>query len=237
MRTRSHVLSITAVLFCWTALSILPRFPSAAVRSYSSRWEDAVRRFEESDREQSPPAGGVLFIGSSSIRLWDVASSFPDLPVINRGFGGSEVADAAQFADRIVIPYRPQTIVLYAGDNDISRDKPPVCVHTDFREFVSRVHTALPEARILFIAIKPSLARWKLIHRIRAANSLIRLDCERDPLLTYVDVEPSMLGDDGRPRRELFRDDGLHLNRAGYALWSDLVRPHLAPLPDPEDGE
>lgn len=237
MKLRPAVRCLCAVVFCGAALTIQPPIPSAADDSSPSRWEDAVRKFEDSDREQSPPVGGVLFIGSSSIRMWDLDSSFPDQPVINRGFGGSEVADAVHFAHRIVIPYQPRTIVLYAGDNDISREKTPCRIHTDFREFVETVHVELPETRILFIAIKPSLARWKLVHRMRAANALIRMDCEEDPLLTYVDVEPAMLGDDGRPRGELFKDDGLHLNETGYALWSDLVRTHLESNPVPEDGE
>jgi lysophospholipase L1-like esterase len=214
-------------LVCWKCSWLLTPAPCVADDSPSSRWEDAIQKFEESDRQQPPPQDGILFIGSSSIRMWDVESSFPDLPVINRGFGGSEVADSVYFADRIVIPYRPRTIVFYAGDNDISRDKTPCRVYDDFREFVAIVHGALPETRIVFIAIKPSLARWKLVHRMRAANALIHVDCEEDPLLTYVDVEGPMLGGDGRPRPELFKEDGLHLNEAGYAIWNDLVRPYI----------
>lgn len=220
----------------WIICACLAPMPCTGDDSPSSRWEESIQRFEESDREQPPPASGILFVGSSSIRMWDVAASFPDRPVINRGFGGSEVADAVHFADRIVIPYRPHTIVLYAGDNDISHDKTPCRVHEDFQEFVSTVHAALPETRILFVAIKPSLARWELIHRIRAANALVRVDCEENPLLTYVDVEEPMLGDDGRPREELFKEDGLHLNEAGYAIWNDLLRPLLSAEPAAEGG-
>ena len=192
-----------------------------------SRWEEAIRRFEESDIQEPPPCGGILFIGSSSIRKWDVESSFPNLPVLNRGFGGSEIPDSVHFADRIVFPYRPRAVVLYAGDNDISREKTPCRVHEDFRDFVSTIHGELPETRIIFIAIKPSLARWELIHHMRAANALIRADCEENPRLTYVDVDGPMLDNCGRPRAELFEEDGLHLNDDGYLLWSDLVRPHL----------
>lgn len=214
-------------LVCWTFGRLLQPTPCPADDSPSSKWENDIRKFEESDRQHAPPQGGILFLGSSSIRIWDVGSSFPDLPVINRGFGGSEIADSVHFADRIVIPYHPRTIVFYAGDNDISHNKTPCRVYDDFREFVSIVHGALPETRIVFIAIKPSLARWKLAYRMRAANALIRADCEEDPLLTYVDVEPPMLGDDGQPRPELFKPDGLHLNEDGYAIWNDLVRPYV----------
>jgi lysophospholipase L1-like esterase len=215
-------------VFFLVAVRVLCAVLCTADDSPSSRWEETIQRFEAADRAQPPPEGGVLFIGSSSIRMWDVEASFPELRVINRGFGGSEIADAVHFADRIVIPYRPRAIVFYAGDNDISRQKSPVRVYEDFQEFVSTVHASLPETRILFVAIKPSLARWELIHRMRAANALIRVDCEEDPLLTYIDVEKPMLGEDGRPRAELFKDDGLHLNEEGYAIWNDLVRPLIA---------
>lgn len=232
MKLRSTALRVS--LFFLTAC-VLSAELCTADDSPSSRWEETIQHFEAADREQPPPTGGILFLGSSSIRMWDVEASFPNLPVFNRGFGGSEIADSVHFADRIVIPYRPRTIVFYAGDNDISRKKTPVRVYEDFQAFVSTVHAALPETRILFVAIKPSLARWELIHRIRAANALIRVDCEENPLLTYIDVEPPMLGEDGRPRPELFKDDGLHLNEEGYAIWNDLVRPHIALDADAEN--
>lgn len=232
MRNRVRFLLLSAVS---GTLCFVPASHSLSDDVSASRWEEAIRNFEEADQESPPATGGVLFIGSSSIRLWDVAAAFPNVPVVNRGFGGSEVADALHFVDRIVIPYQPRTIVLYAGDNDINREKTPCRVHEDFQQFVSAVHAALPETRVLFIAIKPSLSRWGLIHRIRAANALIRADCEEDPLLTYVDVEGPMLGDDGRPRAELFKEDGLHLNDAGYDLWNELVRPHLEAGAEIED--
>lgn len=217
---RSLLLSVSAVIVVSSPLTADDDSPSA-------RWEPAIQAFEQQDREDPPQPGGVLFVGSSSIRMWDLDESFPDLNALNRGFGGSEVADAVHFADRIVLPYRPRLIVLYAGDNDIARDKPPCRVYEDFRKFVAVVHKELPETRIVYIAIKPSLARWELIHRMRAANALIAAECHEHPLLTFLDIEPPMLGEDGRPREELFVEDGLHLSDAGYALWSDLLRPHL----------
>ena len=200
-----------------------------------SRWEEAIQEFEHSDRDQPPPSDGILFIGSSSIRKWNLSNSFPDLPVFNRGFGGSQIADSVEFADRIVVPYRPRAIVFYAGDNDISREKTPARVQEDFQEFTSLVHSELPETRIIFIAIKPSIARWELVDRMRAANALIRADCEEHRLLTFVDVDVPMLGDNGQPREELFVDDGLHLSDEGYSLWSELVRPHLESVVNSND--
>lgn len=194
-----------------------------------NRWEAQIQAFEAQDRKQAPPRQGVVFIGSSSIRLWDLGKSFPDLPAINRGFGGSQLADAARYVDRIVAPYAPRVVVLYAGDNDIAAGKSPEQVAADYRAFVQRVHAALPAARIVYLAIKPSLARWKLVDKMRRANGLIRAAAREDRRLVFVDVDPPMLDANGKPRPELFKPDGLHLNDEGYKLWAELLRPHLAP--------
>jgi lysophospholipase L1-like esterase len=192
-----------------------------------SRWEPTIAAFEAQDRENPPPAEGILFLGSSSIRMWDVKKWFPDLPVINRGFGGSQIADSVEFADRIVLPCRPKVIVFYAGDNDTAAGKTPEQITGDFKMLVQKVHKALPKTRIVVLAIKPSAKRWQFIERVRETNRLIRAQTEKDPRLVFVDVEPPMLGADGKPRAELFLADGLHLNAEGYALWTSLVRPHL----------
>jgi lysophospholipase L1-like esterase len=196
-------------------------------RAAESRWEPDIRAFEKKDRERKPLPGGIVFVGSSSIRGWDVGKSFPDLPVVNRGFGGSQIADSVEFAGRIVIPYKPKTVVFYAGDNDINAGKTPQQVLSDYREFVAKVHGPLPDAKIVFIAIKPSLRRWNLVSAMREANKLIREYSESDPKLEFVDVDPPMIGADGKPRPELFVEDGLHMTAEGYRIWTALVRPLL----------
>jgi lysophospholipase L1-like esterase len=169
----------------------------------------------------------VLFVGSSSIRLWDVAAWFPGVTTINRGFGGSQLADSLHFAPRIVVPYKPAKIVVYAGDNDLASGKTPQQVFEDYRAFVGLVQRELPSTEVIYIGIKPSIARWKLIDQGRETNGLIREFAAQHPRLKLVDVEPAMLGGDGQPRKELFRLDGLHLNDEGYAIWTELVKPHL----------
>jgi len=208
-------------------LGVCSPLPAEEPDSSFARWEKAISAFEKQDKQNPPPKGATLFVGSSSIRMWKLDKSFPDRDVINRGFGGSEIADSVHFADRIILKHRPKTIVFYAGDNDIAREKTPEKVAEDFQTFVKVIREKLPKTKIVFIAIKPSLARWKLADPMQKANRLIQEKCQKHDRLAFVDVWEPMLGDDGRPRRELFLKDGLHLNEAGYKLWTSLVRPHL----------
>ena len=210
------------------AFGMLPLAAVAADHD-SSRWEKSIARFEAADKKQMPRTDGILFIGSSSIRMWKTLErDFPGEPIINRGFGGSQIADSVHFAGRIVHPYKPRQIVLYAGDNDVAAGKSPETVLADFQQFVKTVHAKLPKARVSFIAIKPSLSRWKLSGKMAMANSLVRNTCSKDKRLDYIDIWQPMLGDNGKPRPDLFLGDGLHLNAKGYALWTSIVKPHLA---------
>jgi len=190
----------------------------------SSRWQAAIAKFEAADKENMPPKNAILFVGSSSIRLWNLDVSFPDLVTINRGFGGSQLADSVQFLDRIVVNYEPQSIVMYAGDNDIKAGKSSQRVFADFAEFVAIVRKKIPKAKIHYVAIKPSISRWQLVTQMRATNGLIKSYCEADELLFFVDIDQPMMGSDQKPRAELFAKDGLHLNVTGYVLWNKVLR-------------
>jgi lysophospholipase L1-like esterase len=193
----------------------------------SARWEDDIAKFEEQDKASPPAQGGVLFVGSSSIRLWKLDKAFPEKGYINRGFGGSQLADSVYFFDRIVKPYKPRLIVLYAGDNDLANEKTPCQVAADFQAFVDRMHAELPETKLIYIAIKPSLRRWNIVHKGQAANAVINAICVDDEKLTFVDIAPPMLLEDGTPNPDLFLPDGLHLNLKGYTLWKQQLEPHL----------
>lgn len=191
-------------------------------------WEAEIAAFEAADRQQAPRPGSVVFVGSSSIRLWNtLATDFPGIPIVNRGFGGSEMADALRFTDRIILPYRPRMVVVYAGDNDLWNGKSPQRVLDDFRSLVRSVHQELPETRVAFIAVKPSVARWKMAPEVRATNELVRRFAASDPRVDYIDIFTPMLGADGTPRPDLFVEDGLHLNSRGYELWTSVVGPFL----------
>ena len=213
----------------WIVLLVCAALFPAAEQATSDRWEKDIAAFEAQDAKSPPPKRAVLFVGSSSIRLWKLKESFPDLETINRGFGGSEVGDSVRYAKRIVIPHAPHVVVLYAGDNDLANGKSPERVLADFKEFVTVVRGALPETKIVYIGIKPSIQRWKLIDKIRHANRLIRehVAAQKSDRLAFVDVDKPMLGDDGKPRADLLLDDGLHLNAKGYELWNKLVRKEI----------
>ena len=192
-----------------------------------SRWEKDIAAFEKQDMDAPPSADAVLFAGSSSIRLWDLKKSFPDVDVINRGFGGSHLADSTHFAPRIILKAAPRVIVFYAGDNDIAAGNTPEQVRDDFRAFAALVHKELPKTRIVFLSIKPSPARWGMADRQKEANGLIQAYCKDNDYLAYLDVATPMLGEDGKPREELLGKDGLHMNEKGYALRASLLKPHL----------
>ena len=205
--------------------------PPAAVASPAapSRWQAAFDRFAADDALHPHPPGGVLFVGSSSIRLWnDLEDQFGNLPVvIKRGFGGSQLSDCVKHLSRLVLHYQPKTVLVYAGDNDLAAGTAPQEVLRRFVAFVDGVRAALPDTRIAYISIKPSPARVALLPEIRATNALIHDYASQAPNVDYIDVYTPMLGADGLPRGELFRGDALHLNADGYALWKRVIAPHL----------
>lgn len=197
-----------------------------AARDFT-QWDKDISEFQKQDSKRLFPPGEVVFVGSSSVRLWDLPKWFGEATALNRGFGGSQICDSVHFVDELVLRHKPRLVVLYAGDNDVAAGKSADEVHADFQAFTASVHKALPETRIVFISIKPSLARWEQRDTQQAANKLIAADCEADPLLDFVDVWPEMLDANGTPKKELYRDDGLHMSDAGYAVWVELTKPYL----------
>ncbi len=193
-----------------------------------SKWEKDISHFEASDKTNPPPKGAILFIGSSSIRMWKtLAGDIPEHKVINRGFGGSEIADSVEFAERIVVPYAPKRIIMYAGGNDIHAKKTPEQVLADFKAFVEKIHRKLPETRVTFISIAPNPARWAELENVKAANFLIEQYTRSHPKLSFIDVFSGMLGKDGKPLPDIYLPDKLHMNPKGYALWASIIGPHL----------
>lgn len=197
-------------------------------KSPSQKWEKEIQAYEAADRKNPPPQGAVLFTGASGIRMWTtLTQDFPGQQVINRGFGGSGMADSVYFADRIVIPYQPRLVVIQAGGNDINAGKSPEYVLEQFKVFVEKVHAKLPNCRILYLSMNPSPARWSQRDKQQKANQIIKQYIASGKNLEYIDFWGAMLGPDGNPREDLFVKDRLHNNAAGYAIRAEVVRRHL----------
>jgi lysophospholipase L1-like esterase len=193
-----------------------------------TQWEKEISAFEAKDATNPPPQHAILFIGSSTIRFWTtLAQDFPGEPVINRGFGGSEILDSTHFADRIVFPYAPKAIFFRAGGNDIDAGESPEAVFADFKDFVATVHAKLPDTDIYFISWSATITRWKNRDKEKILNDSVKELAARTPHLKYIETGDLVLGADGKPRPELFRADGIHLNAAGYKLLIERVRPYV----------
>jgi lysophospholipase L1-like esterase len=202
--------------------------------SPAAKWEKEIAALEAKAKNQPPVKGSIVFIGSSSIRLWStLAADFPKHHVCNHGFGGSQIADSTHFAERLIFPHEPRLIVMYAGGNDINAGHTAEQVAADFRAFVEKVRTRLPQVEIAYISIAGNPARWKQIETVKTANRLIAEFCAADTKLKFIDVFPHMLGPDGLPKPEIFREDRLHMNDVGYRLWTSVIGPHLGPPDKP----
>ena len=196
-----------------------------------TRWQGELSAFAQADREHPPAADGVVFVGSSTIRLWtQLAADFPGQPVvINRGFGGSTLADCSVLARELVVRYKPRQVVVYAGDNDLAGGQSPLQVMTSLARFMAAVRAELPDARISFISVKPSPSRAALLPKVRETNDIAAAYLRTQANSEYIDTFTPMIGTDGQPRADLFRADMLHMNDAGYRIWQTVVAPHLLP--------
>lgn len=224
--------SKTGLRGLWVVLLLIgttPAVPAQVVDPDPARFKAEVDAFRAWDTKNAVPANSVLFVGSSTIRLWPTAEGFPDLPVVNRGFGGSQISDVNHYVNDLVLKYRPAVVVFYAGDNDINAGKAPDRVAADYRGFVTRVLGARADTRIIFLAIKPSPARWALWAKMQDANDRIRAYSRSvGPQLVFVDVATPMLTSDGQTQPHLYVEDGLHMTPAGYEIWTRILSPIIA---------
>ncbi len=203
-------------------LAALPAFATP------DQWAGEISQFGAVDAAHPPATNAVVFVGSSSIRFWTtLAKDFPGVSAINRGFGGSELADTVYYADRIIIPYSPRLVVVCAGENDLAAGRQPEAILADFQMLRAKIHAALPTTRIIFLAIKESPSRANIRAQVLLTNRLLALDCLSDPLCRFVDVATPLLDAAGHTRPELFREDQLHLLPAGYAIWTQTLAPYL----------
>ena len=216
-------LQFLALLATWAL--VLPYAPAAERAADPGRFEKAIAAYEAEDKTNAPPKDATLFYGASNIRLWkSLPQRFGKTKVINRGFGGSQLSDCVHFADRVVIPYAPKQIYLNAGGNDLHAGKSPEQVLGDFKAFVTKVRTALPETKISYLCIPTSPSRWSEVEQVKRANQLIAEYAKADGKLGFIDYFSKLLGDDGQPRVELFVSDKLHFSEAGYDIVTSSIK-------------
>ena len=192
-------------------------------------WDD-IQAFKKQDSIHQPAQHAILFIGSSSFTKWtDVQDYFPGFSIVNRGFGASTLLDQIRYVKDIVFPYHPKQIVIYCGENDLAASDKVTgeMVYRRFITFFNLIRQKLPNVPIVFISLKPSPSRWHLRQKMTVANDKIRMFLSTRKKAAFVDVYHKMLGPDGKPLKEIYLDDNLHMNAKGYAIWQKELQPHL----------
>jgi lysophospholipase L1-like esterase len=229
----AHPIAACVLLIVAAAAIVMLRFVVKIHRHDPTVWAGEMKRFDKFDRRDGTPRDVIVFTGSSSVRFWStLAQDMSPLPVLNRGFGGSQIDDVTYYADRAVLRYRPKAIVFYAGENDMagvlwSAKKTPQEVRDAFRTFCEKIFAAAPDTPIYFISIKPPKRRIAQWPHMQVANRLIRDYCAGDGRLHYIDIVPPMSDARGNPRGDLYAWDGLHMNAQGYAIWTSVVKAAL----------
>ena len=208
----------------------VPGTPLRARIDFNAPFARTIARFEARDLKSYPEPEGTVCIGSSSMRMWrTIEEDLEPLAVIHRGFGGAWIRHVLHYADRIVIPYEPDTVLVYAGENDIAGAASVDRVVQDTKDFFTKLHDALPDAHIYYMSMKPSPSRWRLWPEMTRANQRIDAITQKREYVDYIDIATPMRGEDGEPRPDIFLADKLHMNEKGYEIWTRVVRNALMP--------
>ena len=194
-----------------------------------ARFASTIAEFQTADADNAPPKGAVVCTGSSSMRMWHprIKDDLPGLTLLPRGFGGSHYTDLIYYLEALVFKYQPRALLLYEGDNDANYGKTPERIFQDFKFLAEQCLEQLPDLRLYIIGAKPSIARWAIAEQMRRSNAMIQDYCRAKPGFTYIDVWPQLLDGNGQARPELFMEDKLHLNSAGYDQWAAAISPVL----------
>jgi lysophospholipase L1-like esterase len=192
------------------------------------RFEQEVSMLTSND-QQVDTTDLILFVGSSSIRLWvDVEESFSKQNVLNRGFGGSEMSDLIYYFNKLILPYHPKKIFIYEGDNDLNSGKSPEKVLDDFKHLLELIREKIsPTMPVIFISVKPSIARKQLLAKCQSFNKTLRAWTKKNKHVYYVDVWSPAFDRKGNILKDIFLQDSLHLNKKGYDIWTKQVRPFV----------
>ena len=187
-----------------------------------------IKAFKKQDSLQAPPKNPILFVGSSSFRLWpNVQADFPGYTILNRGFGGSTLPDVTKYADDIIFPYKPKQIVIYCGENDIASDATTAqIVFERFEQLFILIRKKMPKVPVAFVAMKPSPSREKYREKLVQANQQIKNYLAKQSKAAYIDIYPLMM-QNGISDERLYGNDRLHMNAKGYAIWQKAIQPYL----------
>lgn len=221
-----HSILITQ-LFIVFGFTITITFAQHAEDPDPLRFESQIHTFQDWDRKNSFVENAILFTGSSSVRLWNTATAFPDYPVLNRGFGGSHLSDVKAHYESVIAPYKPSVLVLYAGDNDVASGKSAEQILSDYTNLAEKFLADFPDGKLLFISIKPSKSRWDFWPKMKEINKTVENYNQKQERLYYVDLASPLLDNSHKPDPSLFSDDLLHLNENGYKVWTENIEPVL----------
>ena len=200
---------------------------NSLAQEYQNKWEDEINAFDDLNGNY-PIQGEILFTGSSSIRVWeDPAKDFNNSKILNRGFGGSQIIDLIENFNQVILKYHPKKIVIYSGDNDIQEEKSAEIVYGDFCTLYGMIKAKLPDTKIYYIAIKPSLSRWDKVLEMKKANTMINEFLNTRSNGYFIDVFSPMIGIKGKPEEKWFVEDGLHMSKEGYELWTKIMSPYI----------
>ncbi len=192
------------------------------------RFKSEIDQLTQGNNIHKIGSGGIMFLGSSSIRMWrSLQDDFADYPAYNLGFGGSQTSDVLYYFEDLVIPYNPSLILFYEGDNDLASGKTVNHVFRDFKKFHELVNQELPRTRVGFISVKPSPSRWHLRKEYEKLNEKIYYYSLKKENLTFIDIYTPMIEKFGRPDPSLFLEDSLHMTPKGYEIWENKIRPFI----------
>jgi lysophospholipase L1-like esterase len=188
-------------------------------------FENEIRNYEKQDSISLPKKGQILFIGSSSFRIWkSFAADLAGIDAINRGFGGSTMTDALYYFDRMVVKYAPRTVVVYEGDNDLAKGKSLEDLAKEYEAFSNRLKMALPKTKLVYLAVRPSLARIAIVDKQKEFNLWLENYCKSQKGRFYLDMHSPFYLADGTLMPDIFVADRLHLNEKGYQIFSAKIR-------------
>ena len=195
-----------------------------------NRFEPNVAAYEAADKAAPPPVGAILLVGDSQFYRWKtLADDLPGYTVVNRGIDSFQASDLAYFAERLVYPYNPRFIVTHVGGNDVNNGRTPAQILADFRTFVAKVRARYPGVPIAFSSTTPGPGRWTQAAERVATNTRVAEYVATQRNLHFIDLWQAMLTKDGQPREELWVEDRIHPNQAGYRIRVETRRPLLGP--------